>query len=139
MRLRFRNPYFLGSVEISIVEEAQPRLLLFDAGKLNYLELPSSITGRVLAGNLLKPEYAQRGIMLQRQIEPTTSYIYFNMDDPVVGGYTPEKMAHVARLPWATTARPLSVSCAADMPCLRPTVRFAANRLVNPGSSDRAH
>jgi oligopeptide transport system substrate-binding protein len=83
----------VGRVEISIIEEAQPRLLLFDAGKLDYLELPSSIAARVLVGNVLKPEYAQRGITLRRQIEPMTSYIYFNMDDPVVGGYTPEKIA----------------------------------------------
>ena len=83
----------VGRVEISIVEEAQPRLLLFDAGKLDYLELPASIATRVLAGDALRPEYAQRGVTLQRQFSPSTSYIYFNMDDPVVGGFAPEKVA----------------------------------------------
>jgi ABC-type transport system substrate-binding protein len=83
----------VGRVEISIVEEAQPRLLLFDAGRLDYLELPSSIASRVLAGDALRPEYAQRGVTLQRQFSPSTSYIYFNMDDPVVGGFAPEKVA----------------------------------------------
>jgi ABC-type transport system substrate-binding protein len=80
-------------VEISIVEEAQPRLLLFDTGKLDYQEVPPSVAGLVLSGNALKPEYARRGITLHRQIEPALSYTFFNMDDAVVGGYTPEKIA----------------------------------------------
>jgi ABC-type transport system substrate-binding protein len=80
-------------VEISIVEEAQPRLLLFDTGKLDYQEVPSSIAGLVLDGNALKPEYARRGITLHRQMEPALAYTFFNMDDPVVGSYTQEKIA----------------------------------------------
>jgi oligopeptide transport system substrate-binding protein len=82
-----------GRVEISIVEEVQPRLLLFDTGKLDYLEVPSSVADLVLAQNALKPEYARRGIELHRQIEPAVSYIYFNLEDPVVGGYAPERIA----------------------------------------------
>ncbi len=83
----------VARVEISIVEEAQPRLLLFDTGKLDYQEVPASVAGLVLAGNALKPEYARRGITLHRQIEPAFAYTYFNMDDALVGGYTPEKIA----------------------------------------------
>jgi ABC-type transport system substrate-binding protein len=83
----------VGRVEINIVEEAQPRLLLFDTGKLDYEEVPSGVSKLVLAGNALKPEYARRGIALHRQVEPAMSYIFFNMEDPVVGGYTPEKVA----------------------------------------------
>jgi ABC-type transport system substrate-binding protein len=84
---------FVGRIEIAIVEEAQPRLLLFDGGKLDYEEVPISIADRVLAGNALRAEYAKRGVTLHREVSPATSYIYFNMDDPVVGGYTPEKVA----------------------------------------------
>jgi oligopeptide transport system substrate-binding protein len=80
-------------VEINIIEEAQPRLLLFDTGKLDYQELPSSIAGSVLDGNTLKQQYARRGITLFRQFEPAFTYTFFNMDDGVVGGYTPEKIA----------------------------------------------
>lgn len=83
----------VGRVEINIIEEAQPRLLLFDTGKFDYQELPSSVAGLVLAGNALKPEYARRGITLHRQMEPALAYTFFNMDDAVVGGYTPEKIA----------------------------------------------
>jgi ABC-type transport system substrate-binding protein len=83
----------VGRVEINIVEEAQPRLLLFDTGKLDYVEMPSSVSSLVLAGNALKPEYLRRGIALHRQLEPAVTYTFFNMDDPVVGGYTAEKIA----------------------------------------------
>ena len=80
-------------VEISIVEEAQPRLLLFDTGKLDYQEVPANVAGLVLDGSALKPAYSRRGIALHHQVEPSLSYFYFNMDDPVVGGFTPEKIA----------------------------------------------
>jgi len=80
-------------VEISIVEEAQPRLLLFDTGKLDYQEIPPSVAGLVLSGSALKPEYARRGIALHRQVEPSFTYTFFNMDDAVVGGVTPQRVA----------------------------------------------
>jgi ABC-type transport system substrate-binding protein len=43
-------------------------------------------------GKLLN-EYAARGIQLQREPEMTVTFAFFNMEDPVVGGYTPEKVA----------------------------------------------
>ena len=41
----------------------------------------------------LRSDYARRGVKLHRQTEPSLSFVFFNMDDPVVGGYTPEKIA----------------------------------------------
>src|ERR1700720_2709040 len=35
----------------------------------------------------------KQGITLQRLVEPNLTYYYFNMEDPVVGGYTREKVA----------------------------------------------
>jgi ABC-type transport system substrate-binding protein len=43
-------------------------------------------------GNLL-PEFAARGIRLERATELAVTFAYFNMDDPVVGGYSPDKIA----------------------------------------------
>jgi len=88
-----RKMPFVGNVEVSVLEEAQPRLLSFEQGKLDVLELPASVAGNVLDGGRLKPSYAQRGIRLHRQVEASVSFNFFNMDDPVVGGYTPEKIA----------------------------------------------
>jgi len=83
----------VGNVDISILEEAQPRVLSFDRGQLDFLELPSSFAPSVLNGTELKPEYAKRAIGLHRQVEPAISFFFFNLDDPIVGGYTPEKVA----------------------------------------------
>jgi ABC-type transport system substrate-binding protein len=84
----------IGQVEIAIVEEASPRLLLFDQGDLDILNVPRELAPRVVdaAGKLL-PQYAQRGVDVQRATELAVAYMFFNMEDPVVGGYTPERIA----------------------------------------------
>jgi ABC-type transport system substrate-binding protein len=44
-------------------------------------------------GDKLKPEFKRQGIVLARGVQPAISYTYFNMEDPVVGGYTTAKIA----------------------------------------------
>jgi ABC-type transport system substrate-binding protein len=83
----------VGTVDISIIEEAHPRLLAFDAGQLDYLAVPASLSPNVIDGAALKPEYVKRGVMLHRHVTPSVSFFYFNLDHPVVGGYGPEKIA----------------------------------------------
>jgi ABC-type transport system substrate-binding protein len=88
-----RNLPMIGNVDISIIEEAQPRLLSFDSGKLDYALVPPTLASNVLRGAALTPEYAKRGIVLHREIAPSLSFFFFNLDDPLVGGYTPDKLA----------------------------------------------
>ena len=83
----------VGTVDVSIIEEAQPRLLSFDSGKLDYVEVPLTLASTVLRGGTLTPALAQRGIVLHREIAPSISFFFFNLENPVVGGYTPEKLA----------------------------------------------
>jgi len=83
----------VGRVEINIIEESQPRLLSFDTGALEYVEVPASLAANVLNGGELKPELAKRGIVLHREVSPSISFFFFNLDNPLVGGYTPEKLA----------------------------------------------
>jgi ABC-type transport system substrate-binding protein len=85
----------IGRIEISIIEEANPRLLAFQQGEIDIANpVPPDLIGNVLdAGNKLRPELAARGITLVRGIEPSITFEYFNMEDPVVGGYAPEKIA----------------------------------------------
>ena len=84
----------IGNIDISIIEEAQPRLLAFDSGKLDYYVMaPPTLASNVLRGTELKPEYAQRGVVLHREAEPAIAFLFFNLDNPLVGGYTPEKLA----------------------------------------------
>ncbi len=79
-------------LEISIVEEAQARVLGFLRGEFDYLEqLPPALSHLVMDGNQLKP--AHRALQLHRFIPLQTYYMWMNLDDPVLGGYTPEKIA----------------------------------------------
>ncbi len=93
-KLRGRKLPFAGRVEISIIEESNPRLLAFEQGDLDYVAVPPDLVPNVLdSGNRLKPRFTERGITLARGIQPAITYSYFNMEDPVVGGYTPDKIA----------------------------------------------
>jgi ABC-type transport system substrate-binding protein len=84
----------IGRIDISIIEESNPRMLAFRNRELDYLQVPSDLVSTVLGpDNKLKPEFAAQGIVLARGVQPAVSYTYFNMEDPVVGGYTNEKIA----------------------------------------------
>jgi ABC-type transport system substrate-binding protein len=84
----------IGRIDIAIIEETSPGLLMFNAGELDMLQVSGDIAPKMIdgKGNLL-PEYAARGMRLERATELAVTFAYFNMEDPVVGGYTPEKIA----------------------------------------------
>ena len=93
-KMRGRKLPIAGRIEISIIEESNPRLLAFNSGALDYANVPSDLSDTVLdASGKLKSEYAQRGVVLARVTQPALQYAYFNMEDPVVGGYGKEKIA----------------------------------------------
>jgi ABC-type transport system substrate-binding protein len=84
----------IGRVEISIIEEGNPRLLAFEKGELDYVAVPPELIWNVLEpGNKLNARYAKAGIQLARGTQPSIAYTFFNMDDPVVGGYTNDRVA----------------------------------------------
>jgi len=81
-------------IEISIMEESNPRMLAFEGRALDYVNLPPEFADRALdAANRLRPEYAARGVAMERLTQPSLQYAYFNMQDPVIGGYTKDKVA----------------------------------------------
>ncbi|WP_374563709.1 ABC transporter substrate-binding protein [Ideonella sp.] len=93
-RLKGRRLPLIDRVEVSIVEESQPRLLAFLNGEHDWIErLPPELTTSVVVGGHLLPNLKKRGLQLERAIGVDISYSYFGMDNPVVGGYTPEKVA----------------------------------------------
>jgi ABC-type transport system substrate-binding protein len=93
-KFKGRKLPLVGRVEISVIEESNPRMLAFEQGGLDYSAVPPDLVSNVLdPGNKLKPRFAKEGITLARGIQPAITYSYFNMEDPVVGGYTPEKIA----------------------------------------------
>ncbi|HYD78756.1 MAG TPA: ABC transporter substrate-binding protein [Paucimonas sp.] len=83
----------IGRVEVSIIEEEQARWLAFDSKQLDLEQLSPPAAPKVLDIDKLKPQYAAQGIKLYRYAEPGTRYTFFNFKDPVVGGYTKDKIA----------------------------------------------
>jgi oligopeptide transport system substrate-binding protein len=84
----------IGRIEISVIEEDQARWLSFLDRQIDYLQqLPWSFVDEALDNGRLKPELAARGIRQLVLLLPNSWWAYFNMQDPVVGGYTAEKIA----------------------------------------------
>ena len=126
-------------VEISIMEEANPRLLAFESRALDYVNLPAELADHALdASNTLKPDYAARGVTLARLTQPALQYAYFNMQDPVVGGYTNDKVAlrralvlafnteELVRVLYQGQARPATQPIPPDVPGHDDTLNVAA-------------
>jgi ABC-type transport system substrate-binding protein len=83
-----------GVVEVTIVDEAQPRWLAFLGGEHEYLRpLPEEFAPIALPGGRLAPNLVKKGITTTPDEIAYTTYTTWNMQDPVVGGYTPEKVA----------------------------------------------
>jgi peptide/nickel transport system substrate-binding protein len=84
----------IGRVEVYIIEETQPRWLAFlnEEHDLVY-EVPVEFANVAWPGNKLAPNLRKRGIRMAQVPGLDLTFAYFNMEDPVVGGYTPEKVA----------------------------------------------
>ncbi len=81
-------------VEVKIAEEFQGRMLGFLNGEYDYLEqVPESMTDMVIEGGQLKPDLQARGIRLSRFPVLQTYYMWMNMNDPVLGGYSRDRIA----------------------------------------------
>ncbi|MDQ6618948.1 MAG: ABC transporter substrate-binding protein [Pseudomonadota bacterium] len=93
-RMRGKRLPQIGRIEISVIEESNPRLLAFNSRGLDYANVPPELTDTVLERDgSLKRSYASEGVHVQRVTQPALQYAYFNMEDPVVGGYARDRIA----------------------------------------------
>ena len=84
----------IDRIEVSIVEENQPRWLAFMNGEHDYIEeVPTDYANIALPNNQLAPNLKKRDIVMVRYARADVAMSYFNMEDPLVGGYTPDKVA----------------------------------------------
>ncbi len=88
-----RRAPFVDRVEILIIEEDQPRWLTFTQGKIELLELPFGYVPITVPNGRLAPHLARRGVRHRATQESSCNITSFNMTDPVVGGYAPERVA----------------------------------------------
>ncbi len=93
-RLRGRRLPIVDRVEISIVEETQPRWLSFLSREFDLVErLPFEFVDLAVPNGRLAPNLARQGVRMSRVLNSDVTITYFNMEDPVVGGYTQDKVA----------------------------------------------
>ena len=76
----------------------------------------------------LAPHLARRGIAMQRVVNPDITLIYFNMEDPLVGGYTPDKVA-------LRRAIALAYDIGGEIRNIRRGQAVPAQSMVPPGTS----
>ena len=93
-KLKGRTVPMVDRVEVSIIEESQPRWLAFLNGQLDMLErLPNEFAGLAIPNNQLAPHLAKKGVSMERVPLGDSTFTYFGMEHPVVGGYSADKVA----------------------------------------------
>ena len=85
----------LDRVEIAIIEETQPRWLSFLNREADFMErLPNEFATTFVPNNKLSPALVKQGIKMDRApLVDATFAAFFNHEHPLVGGYTPDKVA----------------------------------------------
>ncbi|QPF76835.1 bicyclomycin resistance protein [Roseateles sp. DAIF2] len=92
-KFKGRRLPMLDRVEVSIIEESQPRWLSFLNRELDYISVPLEFSNIAAPNGKVAPNLAKQGVQMQRLVNVDRTLYYFNMEDPVVGGYTPERVA----------------------------------------------
>ncbi len=93
-RFKGRRIPMLDRVVVSIIEESQPRWLSFLNREQDLIAImPEEFANIGMPGGKLAPNLAKRGVQAYRSVAPDSVLTVYNMDNPVVGGYTPEKVA----------------------------------------------
>lgn len=92
--LKGRRLPLIDRVELSIIEEPQPRWLSFLGEEHDMLwRVPTAYANLAVPNGKLAPHLGRRGIRLDRTVDSSVTLTYFNLDDPIVGGYAPAQVA----------------------------------------------
>ncbi|MEP7156731.1 MAG: ABC transporter substrate-binding protein [Betaproteobacteria bacterium] len=93
-RFKGRRLPMIDRIEVSIIEEMQPRMVSFLGGGQDLLwRMPEEFANVAVPNNQLAPNLKKQGIQFAQVPLLDLTYLYFNMTNPVVGGYTQEKIA----------------------------------------------
>ena len=83
----------IGRIEILVRVEDQSRWLAFQDDQVDLFQLEGPLAPKAMIAGKLRPELLARGVQLSRIIDPEITYYYWNMKDPVVGGFAKDKIA----------------------------------------------
>jgi ABC-type transport system substrate-binding protein len=92
--LRGKRLPMVDRVEVSIIEEMQPRWLAFLNREHDLLDrLPNEFSTVAIPNNELAPNLKKQGIQIDRVPLVDVTMNYFGMEHPIVGGYTADRVA----------------------------------------------
>ena len=93
-KLAGRTLPMVNRIEVAFTVEDQPLWLSFLGADLDYLiNVPVAFRPGAVPNGALAPNLVRRGVQVQHYAYPAIWYTSFNMKDPVIGGYAPEKIA----------------------------------------------
>ena len=93
-RFKGRRLPMVDRVEISIIEEEQPRWLAFINNEADVAyRVGFQFVSQAMPNGKVAPNLAKRGIRGYQAAEPAGNYYIFNMEDPIVGGYGADRVA----------------------------------------------
>jgi ABC-type transport system substrate-binding protein len=97
-RMKGRKIPMVDEIRISIIPETQPFWLSFlnaqiDAIATSTSPMPNEFVNQAMPNGKIAPNLAKRGIVGRQQVNSDVGYVFFNMEDPTVGGYTADKVA----------------------------------------------
>jgi len=93
-KLKGRRVPMIGRIEVSVIEERQPRWISFINREFDLLwRMPEDVAQQAVPNRTLAPNLVKQGIRAELVPALDLTFLYFNMKDPIVGGYSPEKIA----------------------------------------------
>ena len=127
-RLKGRKLPMVDRVEVYIIEENQPRWLAFLNGEHDMIEeVPPEFVELAIPNNVLAPNLRKQGVQMVRYPRSDVAISYFGMENPVIGGYTPEKVA-------LRRAISLGVDLEQEIRLVRRGQAIPAQSPIGPGS-----
>ena len=93
-RLKGRRLPMIDRVELTPIEESQPRWLAFLNAEHDLLyRMPRDLVPIALPNNVPSPALQRRNVDVRRTPEIDVSILVYNMEDPMVGGEAPAQVA----------------------------------------------
>jgi len=132
-KLKGKRLPLVDEVRVSIIEEAQPYWLSFLNAQIDSTSglngaVPGEYVAQAMPNGKVAPNLAKRGIGASRVLTSSVGLVYFNMEDPVVGGYTPDKVA-------LRRAISLAQDIEAEIRLIRRGLAIPAQSPVSPGTT----
>ncbi len=119
----------VDEVRISIIEEAQPLWLSYLNEEQDLIRgVPAEFSAVAFPNNRLAPNLARKGVRMVRFAQPDVAMTYFGMENPVVGGYEPAKVA-------LRRAISLAVDIEREILLVRRNQAIPAQGIIAPGHS----